>query len=83
MSTRLKKGFGIALLAGAPVAGAVLHFSGVRLFTAHFERLSSSAGNRWSGGVWGNLDFRWPFLVLVLVALLGLWLLIRSNHEKP
>ncbi len=83
MKARARKGLGIALLAGAPVTGGVLYLLGVRLFSAEFESLSKPAGNGWSGGWVGHVQFHWPFFALFLVALFGVWLLTRSRHEEP
>jgi hypothetical protein len=83
MQARVQKGVGVTLLAGAPVAAGVLHVLGVRLFDAHFESLSTLAGSGWSDGWVGHLSFRWPSLMLVLVALGGLWLVARSKRAKP
>ena len=79
----MQKGLEFTLFAGAPVVAGVLYLWGVPLFDAHFQRLSTSAGNGWSGGWVGHLSFRWPFFVLMLIALLGLWLLARSKYERP
>jgi hypothetical protein len=83
MRACVQKGLGITLLAGTPVAAGVLYLLEVRLFDAHFESLSTSVGNGWSGGWVGHLSFRWPFFVLMLLALVGLWLLARLKHQKP
>jgi hypothetical protein len=83
MKSSARKGLAIALLAGVPVAGGVLYFLGVRLFTAEFQSFSKPADSSWYGSWVGHVQFHWPFVVLLSVAFLGLWLLSRSKRKEP
>jgi hypothetical protein len=83
MKTRTQTVIGVALLAAAPVAAGVLYALGIRLVSADFQALPTTPGSRWSGGWVGHFNFHWSMALLLIVALLGLWLLVRSKQDKP
>ena len=83
MKARAQTVLGITLLGATPLAAGVLYASGVQLVSADFKKLSTTAGGEPSGGLVGHFTFHWSLVVLMIVALFGLWLLTRSKNDKP
>jgi cytochrome b subunit of formate dehydrogenase len=79
MKVGVQRTLGIALIAASAVTAVALYLSGVRLFFADFRSLPDAPHS----SLVGHVDLHWVLVVLILVALSGLWLLLFPKHEKP